>query len=244
MLAINFAAAHMTKIRLAVFAFLFIGAFVCSTIVSSQDRPDSTFSANIQILKLHWQKQIRLPNNYDPAIIPTRGVFVDPATKVPTSLPGSGIDATRPPSSNPNTSTDSNVFFPATPRRLPIYYLYSMKIKNVGAKRIDGVAWTYSFLDRETKTELGRHEFLSYRKIAPGAVGVFENPLRSPPLRVVKASDSPAPQPQTSERATIQCILFADETTWRNAGAHADVCKLLANGNPVKRKPATAPRQN
>jgi hypothetical protein len=234
----------MAKIRLALFAFLLIGAIVCAAGAVGQERPDATFSSTIQILKVHWQKQIRLPNNYDPAIIPTRGVFVDPASKTATSLPGTGIDATRPPSSNPNTSIDSNVFFPTTPRRLPIYYLYSLKIKNVGAKRIDGVAWTYSFLDRETKAELGRHEFLSYRKIAPDAVGIFENPLRSPPVRVVKTSDSGSPQRPMSEQATVQCILFADETTWRNANASAEVCRLLAEGNAAKRKPATASRQN
>ena len=233
----------MNKIRLAILATHLVGAIGCSSIALAQDRTDSPSSA-IQILKLHWQKQVRLPNNYDPAIIPTRGVFVDPATKVPASLPGTGIDATRPPSSNPNTSIDSNIFFPTTPRRLPVYYLYSMKIKNLGTKRIEGVAWTYSFLDRETKTELGRHEFLSYRKITPGAVGLFENPLRSPPVRVVKASDEPTSPRQTSERATIQCILFADETTWRNVHASADVCKLLANGNPAKRKPGATSRQN
>ena len=233
----------MDKIRLAVFAFLFIGAIVGSTIASAQEPAEPNSSA-IRIVKVRWQKQIRLPNNYDPAIIPTRGVFVDPATKVPASLPGSGIDNTRPPSSNPNTSTDSNVFFPATPRRLPIYYLYSLKVKNVGAKRIDGVAWTYSFLDRETNTELGRHEFLSYKRIGPGAVGVLENPLRSPPLRVVKTSENSPSERPVSERATVQCILFADETTWRNAHAKGDVCSLLANGNPAKRKPAPASRQN
>jgi hypothetical protein len=234
----------MAKARLAVFAFLLTGAIVGSTIALAQEPADSTSSSAIQIVKLRWQKQIRLPNNYDPAIIPTRGVFVDPASRTATSLPGSGIDATRPPSSNPNTSIDSNIFFPATPRRMPTYYLYSLKVKNVGAKRIDGVAWIYSFLDRETRTELGRHEFLSYKKIAPGAVGVFENPLRSPPVRVVKTSDNSSSQRQMSERATVQCILFADETTWRNAHANADVCKLLAGGNPAKRRPAAAPRQN
>src|SRR6185295_14302656 len=143
----------MAMFRFALSATFLTGTIVCSTIVLAQERPDSTSPASIQILNVHWQKQIRLPNNYDPAIIPTRGVFVDPASKAPTSLPGSGIDNTRP--SNPNTSVDSDTFFPATPRRLPVFYVYSMKIKNGAEKRIEGVAWTYSFLDRESKTELG-----------------------------------------------------------------------------------------
>jgi hypothetical protein len=101
-----------------------------------------------------------------------------------------------------------------------------MKIKNLGAKRIDAVAWTYSFLDRETKTELGRHEFLSYKKIAPGALGVLENPLRSPPVRVVKSSEAAPAQRQMTERATVQCACLPH---WRNA-APGDVCEFLING--------------
>src|SRR5436190_17839008 len=192
----------MNKVRLRVSFSFAVSVIVCSTIIMAQQTHNSSSSSGVQILKLHWQKQIRLPNNYDPAIIPTRGVFVDPASKAPTSLPGSGVDATRPPSSNPNTSVDSDTFFPATPRRLPVYYVYSMKLKNLGTRRIDAVAWTYSFIDRETKAELGRHEFLSYKKIASGAIGVLENPLRSPPLRVVKTSADPTSEKRMSERAT------------------------------------------
>ena len=231
----------MKKVR---FAMCAMSAIVCSTIALAQRTQDSGSAPGVEILKLHWQKQIRLPNNYDPAIIPTRGVFVDPASKTPASLPGSGIDNTRPPNRNPNSSADSDTFFPATPRRLPVQYIYSMKIKNTGSKRIDGVAWTYAFLDRETKAVLGRHEFLSYRKIAPGATGKLENPLRSPPVRVVKATENQSSQKQLTERATIQCILFADETTWRDARASEEVCKTLAKGNPAKRKPIAPPRQN
>src|SRR3954462_12532989 len=130
----------MTTVRSALSASIFIGALVGSPMVCAQERAEST-APPLQILKAHWQKQIRLPSNYDPAIIPTRGVFVDPASKAPTSLPGSGIDSTRP--SKPNTSVDSDIFFPATPRRLPVFYVYSIKIKNGAKKRIEGVAWTY-----------------------------------------------------------------------------------------------------
>ena len=231
----------MKKVR---FAMCALSAIVCSTIALAQRTQDSNSAPGVEILKLHWQKQIRLPNNYDPAIIPTGGVFVDPASKAPASLPGSGIDNTRPPNRNPNSSVDSNTLFPATPRRLPMHYIYSIKIKNTGNKRIDGVAWTYAFLDRETKTELGRHEFLSYRKIAPGAAGKLENPLRSPPVRVVRASENQSSKKQLTERATIECILFADETTWRDARASEELCKALAKGNPAKRKPIAPPRQN
>jgi len=211
---------------------------VCLTIGSgahAQERSQST-SSSIQIIKLNWRKQVRFPNNFDPSKIPTRGVFVDPASKTPTSLPGSGIDAGRTPSSNPNTSIDSDTFFPATPGRLPVFYVYSMTIKNAGDKRIVGVAWDYAFFDPNGPTEVSRHEFLSYKKISAGNVGVLENPLRSPPTRVLKSSQNSANHVQLVQRATIECVLFADDTTWRNPQATPDICNVLAKARPVKRK--------
>ena len=234
----------MHKVRLAAFFSFMLSAMVCSPGAMAQQSEDSGSASGVQILKLYWQKQIRLPSNYDPAIIPTRGVFVDPASKQSSSpRQGSATDA-RSSSSNTNASFDADGFFPATPRHLPVYYVYRLRVKNISGKKIEGVAWTYAFLDRETKAELGRHEFLSYRKISEGSAGLLENPLRTPPVRVVKTSDDQPSQRAVSERATIECVLYADETTWRSARTSEDVCNALIKGNPAKRKPAPVPRQN
>jgi hypothetical protein len=212
-------------------------ALVClfMSCVASAQEPAAAVPSGVKIIKLRWRKQVRLPNNFDPAKIPTRGVFVDPASKAPASLPGSGIDATRPSSSNPNTSVDSDTFFPAIPGRLPVFYIYSMTIQNAGEKSILGVAWDYVFMDHNRRTEVGRHEFLNYKKIGAGDVSVLENPLRSPPSRVVKSSEEKTGPVPLVQRATIECVLFADGTTWRNPQAVPEICKLLANGRPVKR---------
>jgi hypothetical protein len=223
------------KWHLPMLLCLFMGS------IASAQEPVARTPSGIEIIKLRWRKQVRLPNNFDPAKIPTRGVFVDPASKAPASLPGSGVEATRPPSSNPNTSVDSDTFFPATPGRLPVFYIYSMTIKNEGDKGIVGVAWDYVFIDQGARTEVGRHEFMNYKKIGAGGVGVLENPLRSPPTRVVK-SNQDKPKAALVQRATIECILFADETSWRNPQAGPDICKLLASARPLKRKEPS--RQN
>ena len=201
----------------------------------AQERSQTT-SSGIQIIKLKWRKQVRLPSNFDPAKIPTRGVFVDPASKTATSIPGSGIDATRPPSSNPNTSIDSDTFFPATPGRLPVFYIYSMTIKNAGEKQVVGVAWDYVFIDPNARNEVGRHEFMNYKKIGAGGVGVLENPLRSPPTRVVNSTQDKVNRAPLVQRATVECVLFDDDTTWRNPQATQDICSLLAKARPTKRK--------
>src|SRR6267378_4119898 len=41
---------------------------------------NSAAAPNIEILKLHWEKQVRLPRNFDPSIIPTGTSFYDPTS--------------------------------------------------------------------------------------------------------------------------------------------------------------------
>lgn len=117
-----------------------------------------------------------------------------------------------------------------------MFYVYSMTIKNAGDKRILGVAWDYVFSDPNGPTEVGRHEFLTYKKIGAGNQGVLENPLRSPPTRVLKSSQHTTNHLQLVQRATIECVLFDDDTTWRNPQADQDICKALANAQPPRRK--------
>src|SRR5437868_632232 len=215
------------------FLFAIVVCFTSGCVAPAQEQAQS--SSGVQIIKLHWRKQIRLPSTFDPSKIPTRGVFVDPSSNAPTSLPGSGIDAGRTPSSNPNTSIDSDTFFPATPGRLPVFYVYSMMIKNDGAKMIEGVAWNYVFIDKSSNRELGRHQFLSYEEVGMGKTVTFKSQLRSPPTRVIQASSTRAKHPQMAERAVVQCVLYADDSSWRNQDAPIDACSLLRkNKNLLK----------
>ena len=120
-----------------------------------------------------------------------------------------------------------------------------MKLKNTGVKAIEGIAWDYVFIDASGKNELGRHQFLSYSKVAPDKIVTLQRQLRSPPTRVVEASSSQKNQrPTFVEKAVIQCILYADYTIWRSLQAREGVCDQLKNGRALaKRKPGAAHSQ-
>src|SRR5207302_10001566 len=133
--------------------------------------------------------------------------------------------------------------FPATPARMPIDYVYSMKIKNTSPKTIEGIAWDYLFLDRNNLTERGRHQFLSYAKIPTDKSMTLQGRLRTPPIRIVQALPAavsiPTSGKQTKsiERVAIKCILYADNSVWRNPQARKDVCEFLKSQETlVKRK--------
>src|SRR5438552_16885473 len=73
---------------------------------------------SIEILKLKWEKEIRLPRNFDPSPIPTNGAFNPPAS----SNDSIGIDH-----KNRTSCTElypyryiSLIQFPATPTPLPL----------------------------------------------------------------------------------------------------------------------------
>jgi len=202
----------------------------------------------IEILKFKWEKQVRLPRNFDPSILPANGVLVDPiptrtaATAPPTLAPASGggiSDQARANASAISEAAGSSTAFPAIPRRLPIYYVYSMKIKNTGPKTIEGIAWDYVFIDPNGGAELGRHQFLTYIKAPQTKVVTLKGQLRSAPIRIARAS-SAANQKHTSliERARIQCVLFEDASVWKNPGQRTDVCEFLKNSETlIKQKP-------
>jgi hypothetical protein len=106
-----------------------------------------------------------------------------------------------------------------------------MKIRNHGSKEIDGVAWDYVFLDPATSAEIGRHQFLSFEKVAPDKTVTFQSEQRLPPVRAIRTQVSEVNKHENlSEKSEIKCVLYADGTIWRATNASDDVCNLLRKG--------------
>ena len=209
-------------------SLLFLGVIPSGASIGQEAQ--SAAAPNIEILKLHWEKQVRLPRNFDPAIIPTGNSFNDPAAI--TSVNTSNTETKTP---NTARATPGN-FFPSTPGRLPVYYVYSLKIRSSG-KQIEGVAWDYLFLDPGSHAELGHHQFVSYARIPTNKVVTLEGQLRSSPIRVVRTSESSkTPRPKVIERAVIQCLLYGDDTMWKNPNAKEGTCEFLKNEKPLLRR--------
>ena len=196
----------------------------------------------IEMLKLKWEKQVRLPRNFDPSVIPTGGTFSDPSSRTsgPPTNPTAALDATRAATSAQSAAASSNVNFPATPGRLPVSYVYSMKFRNLSNKRIEGIAWDYIFLDPSGGAEVGRHQFLSFVKAEPNGVATLQGQMRSAPLRIVTASSEKRAKP--IERASIQCVWFEDETVWRNPSGRKGVCEFLRSTGTLMKQKRNAPQ--
>jgi len=173
---------------------------------------------NLEILKLKWEKDARLPKDYDPGAGSTGG-FNDPTR----SSAGGG--------SGRSSAVDQGVAPPPPPSRVSWVYVYSMKVKHTGPKPIDAVAWDYLLIDPGTNAVVARHPFLSFEKVQPGKTVTFEAQQRIPPVRKIKAEGKESDKPlKFAEQAIIQCVLYADESTWRDLKTPETVCDLLKKG--------------
>jgi hypothetical protein len=182
----------------------------------------STAPLPFEILKIKWEKQARLPEGFDPTNGGASGSINDSATRGGGGSGGGGGGGSSSTTQGMQASAPSRVFFS---------YVYSMKIKNTGSKEIEGVAWDYVFLDPSTSAEIGRHQFLSFEKVASNKTATFQSEQRTPPVRTVRTQGADANKhDKPLEKSVVQCVLYEDGTTWRNESASPDICNLLKKG--------------
>lgn len=176
-----------------------------------------------EILKLKWEKQAKLPQNFDPSGGGSPGTINDPT--------GSSRGSSGGGSNSDSSGSTTQGLQASSPSRITFAYLYSIKIKNRLEKQIEGVAWDYVFLDPSNSQELGRHQFLSFQKVEPGKTATFQIEQRTPPVRIFRTQTvAENKHGKLSETAVIRCVLYADGTTWRDPNTSEDVCALLRKG--------------
>ena len=202
----------------------------------------SSAPSNIEILKLEWKREVRLPRNFDPAVIPTGATFSDPASRTSSNTGSTVVTET---ARARSAAESSGVAFPAAPSRLPVFYVYSIKIRNTGAKAIVGIAWDYIFIDPGLNAEVGRHQFLSYAQIPTNKALTLHGELRTPPIRVIGAAASDkSKHSRYTERAVVQCLLYEDDSVWKNPNGKDGICDFLKKNKTLVKRKHAASRQN
>ena len=221
---------------------LLLSAFFLATVCDAARAQNQTVTSPlpVEILKLKWERQLQLPRNFDPSTIPASGVFNDANVRNTVNPAPNPLDAMRAATSaQSNAQTSQTAVFPGTPSRLPIVYVYSMRVKNIGGKTIEGVAWDYVFIEVASNKEVGRHQFLSFQTLKDEKTITFSSQMRSPPTRIVQTSNGNNGSKEHSKytgRAIIQCVLYADETAWRGPQASTDICALLKTQRDLRKK--------
>ena len=205
----------------------------------AQSPRSSTSESGIEILKLKWEKQVTLPRNYDPSTIPDNGVFstMQSRTSVPGSTQAPIGDEGRRAAADRSAALAPVDYFPTAPSRMPISYVYSLTIRNAGSKTIEAVAWDFVFIDSQTHAVLGKHQILSYTKSSSGTTVTLHGRERTRPVPVVavQAADQPKVKtPRMLEQGVIECVRYADGSTWKNPRGQDGICEALNRNQPRK----------
>lgn len=109
-----------------------------------------------------------------------------------------------------------------------IRYAYSVKLRNEGGKKIKAIVWDYVFLDPASKEELGRHQFITRKKIGEQENATLSARTVAAPSKLVSAKglEKDACSPYL-ERVEIKCVLYSDDSLWRHPGMREDDCAKL-----------------
>src|SRR2546423_1073048 len=145
------------------------------------------------------------------------GPTLDPTFKAENDSPtGTASDSASPPQASGIKDRD-------TP-----FFMYSVELQNDGAKSIKAVLWEYLLIDGKTKEELGRHQFVSFEKVARNASKAMTARSRLSPSRIVTVQDSPpTPGSTVVERVVLKCVAFDDGSVWQSAGLAVQSCEPL-----------------
>jgi len=95
-------------------------------------------------------------------------------------------------------------------------FSYRVSFQNSSGKEITAIDWDYVFYDLSNETELGRREFGSEQKIAPGKTKEVKFFIAAPPVRriSVQALDKNE-RAGLGERVELVRVEYADGTFWQ-----------------------------
>lgn len=91
-------------------------------------------------------------------------------------------------------------------------YVYRARVKNTGAKTIRVIDWGYTFLDPETRQELGRHLYTNKVKIRPGQDNELVGRDAKPQTSTVNVKNAGK---ELGEQVVIYRVQYDDGSVWQ-----------------------------
>jgi hypothetical protein len=96
-------------------------------------------------------------------------------------------------------------------------FVYKVEIQNGGSKTVKAIDWDYVFLDENTQEELGRRQFSSLEKIAPGKTKELKFFIPTPPTQKVSINSLDMNErANLNESVVIVRIEYADGSIWEH----------------------------
>lgn len=217
---------------------LILGLFLVSGASAQTPTTTSPASAPATVVQKSWRQEVFVPTLYDDPmrinqdqddlLRDQRATAKENANRARTGqdaipLPTKKVASNTPVGSTPmgtpiGDEPVGNKNLPAQedPGSSSLHYVYEATIKNTGEKTIRSVIWQYALFETDTDVPVGTHRFNSAVKIRPGKTAKVVGRSKTPPAKVVRASDKSGKEPEKySERVVIEEIQFDDGTAWR-----------------------------
>jgi hypothetical protein len=169
----------------------------------AQEMPKNDMPPGVAVRKCKWEKVGPAP-------------VIDSNMKAESDSPGGGT-------SDPNVPAQAT----GVRERDAQFFVYSVELQNDGPKPIKAVLWDYIITDSSTNEELGRHNFVSFEKVARSSSRALRVRSRVSPSRIVTVQDSPPPGNSTVvDRVILRCVVYDDGTLWEQPGTNEN-CEAL-----------------
>lgn len=95
-------------------------------------------------------------------------------------------------------------------------FVYKVLLQNNDTRVIKAIDWDYIFFDGLTERELGRRQFTSLEKLAPGKTKEFKFFIPNPPTRMINLNALDKHERDgLSEAVVIVRIEYADGSVWQ-----------------------------
>ncbi|HEV2864360.1 MAG TPA: hypothetical protein VGX48_25400 [Pyrinomonadaceae bacterium] len=97
-------------------------------------------------------------------------------------------------------------------------FLYKASVRNTGSAAVKELDWDYVFADAATGEELGRRQFTSVAKIAPGKSRELSFTVPTPPTQKISAQALDRKEREgLRESVVLVRVLYEDGTVWERA---------------------------
>jgi len=91
-------------------------------------------------------------------------------------------------------------------------YVYIARVKVTGPKALSSVEWTITFLDPGTHSEVGRHTFVTKRKLKPGDEVDLAQFSKIPPATILDARRGEVPSEKNLiSKVTIRKVEYVED---------------------------------
>ena len=193
---------------------------LCSGVVASaQSASGPTDSPDVDVVKFSWSKE-RINWQQDPFSGPIEN-FDEMRVRsrnekriADAKRGGVGAEITK---AQQDARTDAALtaqIHKNKPRRYQ--FLYSVQVRNNGAKMIKAIDWDYVFFNLADRSELGRRQFRTEEKIAPGKSKELKFFLGTPPTQTVSIhSLVKNERANLGEGVVIVRVEYLDGSVWQ-----------------------------